>query len=238
MLRPVALIVGGLKGYGAEFAQSILKRGTQVVIAIDINSKSVQESEKKEILEYDENQVNIIDCDFNSSKNLNETFEKVTSTFGPLGVLCNNFEKSYHYNDVTPIIESTFKGIQTMSRQNGGQGGLIINLASVLNFDMYKTVCVDETNYDIISFSHSFRSSLPYQMHGIQVKSLCYLSVDTDVSIEKSRTLGRLDLAECETDDVIECLERKDIGSVFATNEPIKKLYEVELEAVINALFM
>ncbi|XP_011814984.1 PREDICTED: 15-hydroxyprostaglandin dehydrogenase [NAD(+)] isoform X2 [Colobus angolensis palliatus] len=79
-----------------------------------------------------------IQCDVADQQQLRDTFRKVVDHFGRLDILVNNagvnneknWEKTLQINLVS-VISGTYLGLDYMSKQNGGEGGIIINMSSL-----------------------------------------------------------------------------------------------------------
>lgn len=186
-----ALITGGATGLGKRLAQTVVKRGGNVVIA-DIDQKAGYDLEHETFDEYGEKRLKFIECDVTNDTDVNRTFEFCKDEFGTLNVLCNNagimtsnLNLTHHQValNLTSLIECTFKGIEAMSVKNGGDGGVVINISSGSGYNVLRGAPVyTATKFGVVGFSRTFKFLQHVHEDGVRVNCLCPLFLDTEMT--------------------------------------------------------
>uniref|UniRef100_A0A2K5DKL5 15-hydroxyprostaglandin dehydrogenase [NAD(+)] n=1 Tax=Aotus nancymaae TaxID=37293 RepID=A0A2K5DKL5_AOTNA len=123
----VALVTGAAQDIGRAFAEALLLKGAKVAL-VDWNLEAAaldEQFEPQKTL-------------FIHSSWLRDTFRKVVDHFGRLDILVNNAgvnnEKNWETTlqiNLVSVISGTYLGLDYMSKQNGGEGGIIINMSSL-----------------------------------------------------------------------------------------------------------
>ncbi|XP_041042031.1 15-hydroxyprostaglandin dehydrogenase [NAD(+)] isoform X2 [Carcharodon carcharias] len=133
----VALVTGAAQGIGRSFSEALLRCGAKVAL-VDLN-RSTGEACKKELDgEFDATHSVFIVCDVGSEDQLKCAFKKTLDLFGSLDIVCNNaginnennWEQTINVN-LTSVIRGTYMALEYMSKENGGKGGVIVNMASL-----------------------------------------------------------------------------------------------------------
>lgn len=186
--KAVALITGGAQGFGKEFARCLLGNGTRVVVA-DMNKELGNSFQEECSKVYGQNKMKFVYCDVTNSQELNRTFELAKTEFGGLDIVCNNAGIiSTKTSDVRPqiavnltaVIEGTYKGIELMSKSSGGNGGLIVNVASAAGFQMMPGAPVyTSTKHAVVAFTRSFKHLPIFATDGVRVNCICPFFCDT-----------------------------------------------------------
>ena len=186
--KAVALITGGSQGFGKKFAESLLHLGAKVVI-VDVDVAAGEKFQSDSINQFGDNRLKFIKCDVTNSDELLGTFDAAKDCFGHLDIVCNNAgivsldprrTKAQVNTNVTAVMEGTFKGIELMGKQNGGHGGVIVNVASAAGLDLMKGAPVyTATKHAVVAFSRSFKLLPYYKMDNIRVNCICPFFADT-----------------------------------------------------------
>ena len=141
-----ALVTGASQGLGARFATVLAERGAKVVLA----ARQVQKLETiKAEIERSGGVAHAVRLDVSQTDSISDCFEDTEQTLGPVDILINNagvaiskpvLEQSE--NDWDRVIETNLKGAffvaQTAAKRMTarGQGGSIVNIASVLALEV------------------------------------------------------------------------------------------------------
>ncbi|XP_036854710.2 15-hydroxyprostaglandin dehydrogenase [NAD(+)] isoform X4 [Manis javanica] len=133
----VALVTGAAQGIGRAFAEVLLRNGAKVAL-VDWNLEAGVQCKAALDAQYEPQKTLFIQCDVADQEQLRDTFRKVVDYFGRLDILVNNagvnneknWEKTLQIN-LASVISGTYLGLDYMSKQNGGEGGIIINMSSL-----------------------------------------------------------------------------------------------------------
>ncbi|XP_003258038.1 15-hydroxyprostaglandin dehydrogenase [NAD(+)] isoform X2 [Nomascus leucogenys] len=142
-----------------------------------------------------------IQCDVADQQQLRDTFRKVVDHFGRLDILVNNagvnneknWEKTLQINLVS-VISGTYLGLDYMSKQNGGEGGIIINmssLAGLMPVAQQPVYCASK--HGIVGFTRSAALAANLMNSGVRLNAICPGFVNTAIleSIEKEENMGQ-----------------------------------------------
>uniref|UniRef100_UPI0016597327 15-hydroxyprostaglandin dehydrogenase [NAD(+)] isoform X2 n=1 Tax=Halichoerus grypus TaxID=9711 RepID=UPI0016597327 len=148
----VALVTGAAQGIGRAFAEALLHKGAKVAL-VDWNLEAGVKCKAALDEQFEPQKTFFIQCDVADQEQLRDTFRKVVDHFGRLDILVNNagvnneknWEKTVQINLVS-VISGTYLGLDYMSKQNGGEGGIIINMSSLAE-STFGTVCGSFSNH-------------------------------------------------------------------------------------------
>ncbi|XP_078417693.1 15-hydroxyprostaglandin dehydrogenase [NAD(+)] isoform X2 [Cetorhinus maximus] len=133
----VALVTGAAQGIGRSFSEALLRCGAKVAL-VDLNRSTGEACKKALDGEFDATHSAFIACDVGSEDQLKCAFKKTLDLFGSLDIVCNNagvnnennWEQTINVN-LTSVIRGTYMALEYMSKENGGKGGVIVNMASL-----------------------------------------------------------------------------------------------------------
>jgi len=162
----VALITGGAMGLGQMFSKKLLEQGTKIVVA-DINPKAGTKFMEHAKAKYGDDALTFMQCNVTDSQQLKDTFKAAKERFGRLDIVCNNAgimttdprrAKQQVDINLTAVVEGTYHGIELMSRQNGGDGGVVVNVGSAAGIDLMINAAVfSATKHAVVAFTRSFK---------------------------------------------------------------------------------
>uniref|UniRef100_A0A2R9C7D0 15-hydroxyprostaglandin dehydrogenase [NAD(+)] n=1 Tax=Pan paniscus TaxID=9597 RepID=A0A2R9C7D0_PANPA len=143
----VALVTGAAQGIGRAFAEALLLKGAKVAL-VDWNLEAGVQCKAALDEQFEPQKTLFIQCDVADQQQLRDTFRKVVDHFGRLDILVNNagvnneknWERTLQINLVS-VISGTYLGLDYMSKQNGGEGGIIINMSSLILVAGTSSVC-------------------------------------------------------------------------------------------------
>ncbi|KAB0339948.1 hypothetical protein FD754_023526, partial [Muntiacus muntjak] len=92
------------------------------------------------------------------------------------------------------VISGTYLGLDYMSKQNGGEGGIIINmssLAGLMPVAQQPVYCASK--HGIVGFTRSAAMAANLMNSGVRLNAICPGFVDTPIlkSIEKEENMGK-----------------------------------------------
>ncbi|XP_028838417.1 15-hydroxyprostaglandin dehydrogenase [NAD(+)]-like isoform X2 [Denticeps clupeoides] len=137
----VAVVTGAAQGLGKAFARVLLKNGTKVAL-LDVDEDAGAATEAALRDEFGSDATLFLRCDVCSDEEMKNAFQKTLQQFGRLDVVCNNagiinetnWQKMVDVN-LNGVVRGTYLALQHMKKENGGQGGVIINVASMAAVD-------------------------------------------------------------------------------------------------------
>ncbi|XP_052754508.1 15-hydroxyprostaglandin dehydrogenase [NAD(+)]-like [Galleria mellonella] len=152
----VVLVTGGAAGIGAGLVREFLQEGAKHVAALDVDVNSGKELEIELSSKYGANKVKFYKCDV-TTEELN----------------------------ITALITSSLRAHKLMSKDNGGSGGTIINISSIVG--LFQTPFLPiyaATKSAVLQFSTSLGAEENYLRFGVRVITICFGVTDTSLIIE------------------------------------------------------
>ncbi|XP_014283384.1 15-hydroxyprostaglandin dehydrogenase [NAD(+)] [Halyomorpha halys] len=176
----VALVTGGASGIGRSFVQHLLAQGAMVSIC-DLK-KDIGEQTVKELSKIFPEKVIFLQCDVTKEENFEDCFKRTISRFGGLDIVINNagildeFRRDFRVTvdiNLNGVISGTGLGFKYMSKETGGKGGVIVNIASITSFEPFPSLPVySATKAAVNQFSRSYGHDLFYRKSGVKVISV------------------------------------------------------------------
>ncbi|KAI8480681.1 hypothetical protein Bbelb_415740 [Branchiostoma belcheri] len=206
----VALVTGAAQGLGRGFTESMLQLGAKVAL-LDIKVLDGRKTTKELGLKYGQDKVLFLPCDVTDKGQMESAFQQVLRHFGQLDVVVNNAGVTEQENwelvldiNLRSVIQGTYLGLHHMSRERGGGGGLIINIASMAGLiAMFHGPVYTATKHGVVGLSRSlgirpqiFRAALStrtpragvgtttpfhFDRTGVRVCALCPTMTDTPI---------------------------------------------------------
>ncbi|XP_048399865.1 15-hydroxyprostaglandin dehydrogenase [NAD(+)]-like [Stegostoma tigrinum] len=182
----VALVTGAAQGIGKAIAEILLKNGAKVSL-LDINVPTGEATKAAFAQSYGDENILFLPCDVTSENQLKDCFSKTLEKFQSLDIVCNNagiseenWENCLSVNLVS-VIKGTYLGIQHMSKEAGGRGGVIVNIASIAGVIPYFLGPVyAASKYGVVGFTTSL-SLTCLEKHGVRLQALCPGFADTQL---------------------------------------------------------
>ncbi|MBN3296241.1 15-hydroxyprostaglandin dehydrogenase [NAD(+)] [Amia ocellicauda] len=209
----VALVTGAAKGLGKGFSEILLKNGAKVAL-LDINEAAGKELKSAFDKQYGVDSTIFQLCDVSSEVQLKEAFRKTVEFFGKLDITCNNagitneqkWEKTVAIN-LNGVIRGTYLALQYMKKENGGQGGVIVNVASMAGLGPFLSVPVyTATKHGVVGFSRAMADASQLCDYGVRINILCPAFVRTDIvdSLSADDRTGQFSLLKAYTHKLVE----------------------------------
>lgn len=196
----VALVTGAAQGIGKAFTEALLLHGAKVAL-VDWNLETGVKCKAALDEQFEPQKTLFIQCDVADQKQLRDTFRKVVDHFGRLDILVNNagvnneknWEQTLQINLVS-VISGTYLGLDYMSKQNGGEGGIIINISSIAGLmPVAQQPVYCASKHGIIGFTRSAAMAANLMKSGVRLNVICPGFVKTPIleSIEKEENMGQ-----------------------------------------------
>ncbi|KAK9502864.1 hypothetical protein O3M35_011556 [Rhynocoris fuscipes] len=252
----VALVTGSAQGIGKSYVEHLLKNNVKVMIS-DVNQVVGEETRNEMAKKFGEDKVKFTLCDVTNENQFEDTIKNTIRSFGKIDILINNagignetmdagWKKTIQVNFIS-LVKGTYLGMKYMGKDQGKNGGTIINIASLTTFEPFETVPVySATKSAVNQFSRSIGTKLHYDRTGVRVISINPGFTDTAIlpSIASNQSINdgkKLWDDKCTKSGVqcvdnmgkgmIEVLKKADPGSMWAIeNEGAPKRIEFIVE--------
>ncbi|KAM7356030.1 photoreceptor dehydrogenase [Cochliomyia hominivorax] len=244
-----AIVTGGASGIGLQVVKQLLMHEVHKVAIIDIQDNL----EEIVILRaaFPAQHLLLIKMDVSNAKGMEATYEEILKTFGHLDIVVNvagifndqDVQRTLMVN-LGGMINSTLNANKVMSKENGGKGGIICNMSSVVGLDpMFLVPIYAATKAGIINFTRCMGKEIYYQRSGVKFITVCPGATITDMftnftekmlypdmSDESYLVLDRLnkqsaaDVSRC----IITALEKQENGAVYIIEG--KRLFTMDMK--------
>jgi NAD(P)-dependent dehydrogenase (short-subunit alcohol dehydrogenase family) len=180
-----AIVTGGGRGLGQWIAEALSDAGAQVALC----SRKVEACEEvKREIEQRGGEALALACDVTQPEDVRRVVEATQASFGPIDILVNNSGATWGapaekmpLEKFQAVVDVNVTGTFLMSQAAGksmiarGQGGVIINLASVAGLvgghpDYLSTVGYSSSKGAVISMTRDLATS--WASHGIRVNAI------------------------------------------------------------------
>jgi len=174
------MITGGAGGIGYKFAEVLLLNGAKSVAIIDLPTSNGENAAITLQKESGTGRVIFVACDVAKAEDLNEAFKKVVDTFGTLDILINNagiFNDKHKWEETIDInlkalIRGSYLALEHMGKYNGGKGGVIVNVSSILGLSVFFSApAYTASKYGVLGFSQALAGLYDYT--GVRVLIIC-----------------------------------------------------------------
>ncbi|KAL7733496.1 hypothetical protein ACLKA6_004966 [Drosophila palustris] len=231
-----AVVTGGAGGIGLQVSRQLLTAGIGRIAIIDVQDNMEEMVKLRNA--HPTQSVMIIKMDVANKKGVEASYEEIKKTFGSIDLVVNvagifndkDVQRTLLVN-LGGIINSTLSALQYMSKENGGNGGLVVNMSSVVGLDpMFIIPVYGATKAGIINFTRCLGNEKFYMRSGIKFATVCPGATMTDLftnftekiifpetSDETYKILDRLskqsatDVARC----ILSVIEKEKNGAVY-----------------------
>ncbi|XP_044286680.1 15-hydroxyprostaglandin dehydrogenase [NAD(+)] isoform X1 [Varanus komodoensis] len=196
----VALVTGAAQGIGKAFVQVLLERGCKVAL-VDINVEVGKASKEGFDKQFDEQMTIFIPCDVSKEEELKETFKKTVQHFGKLDIVVNNAgvnnEKNWEITvqiNLMSVIRGTYLGLDYMKKENGGTGGVIVNVASLAGLmPAAHQPVYSASKHGVVGFTRSIAMAATAGNYDVRINTICPGFVNTPIlqSVDKEENMGQ-----------------------------------------------
>ncbi|XP_051871286.1 15-hydroxyprostaglandin dehydrogenase [NAD(+)]-like isoform X2 [Pristis pectinata] len=181
----VALVTGAAQGIGKAIAEILLKNGAKVSM-LDYNQSEGEATTATFGQLYGAENILFLHSDVTSESQMQDSFIKTMEKFQKLDIVCNNagivnesnYEKCISVN-LVGVIRGSQLALKYMGKENGGAGGVIVNIASITAFYPWEGAPVyTASKCGVVGFTKVLSLSC-MKKHGVRVHALCPSFVDT-----------------------------------------------------------
>ncbi|CAH2086751.1 unnamed protein product [Euphydryas editha] len=197
----VVFITGGSTGIGAKIVEFLLEENVKYVVNLDVAEEKGIELQNKLNKKYGTNKVKFVKGDVTNEDHLKAVYDNILKEHGCLDVVLNNagimndtkekYKKEIEIN-VTALITNTIMARDIMRKDDGGNGGVIMNMSSVaaflqdIPFPIYFA-----TKSAVLQFSNCVGLPDYYNQTGVRVLTMCFGATDTALLVREN--LGNFD---------------------------------------------
>ncbi|XP_060535439.1 15-hydroxyprostaglandin dehydrogenase [NAD(+)]-like [Cylas formicarius] len=247
-----ALVTGGASGIGLAYVKELLKNGVKGIAILDLRKDGSQVVEAIN-QEYGAEAAIFILTDVTKKQDLVDGFEKAFSKFNRLDIVINNagimydadWEKEIALN-CNGVVEGSLLGLKYLGKNNGGNGGVIANIASILGLQKLAGCPIYVgTKHFVVGLTTSFGTPYYYDLTGVKFVTMCPGVTDTPLISEAGRfalqgfpDLGKLLAGELGSlpaqsvsnvaEGMIKIISQGENGSVWVS-EGGQPIYEVAI---------
>ncbi|XP_004520221.1 alcohol dehydrogenase 2 [Ceratitis capitata] len=245
-----AVITGGASGIGLQVCKQLLANEASRIAIIDLNEN--KEDISKLRAAHPTQPITLVKMDVSNRQGMDNTYEELKNSFGSIDIVVNvagifndqEVQQTILVN-LGGIINSTLAALKVMSKEAGGNGGVIANMSSVVGLDpMFLLPVYAATKAGIINFTRCLGNDIYLNRTGIKFITLCPGATITDMFTnftekilfadmgdESYRVLDRLnkqsasDVARC----ILSALEKEKNGEVYIIEG--KRLFSMEMKS-------
>ncbi|XP_077980510.1 15-hydroxyprostaglandin dehydrogenase [NAD(+)]-like [Glandiceps talaboti] len=187
LVEKVAIVTGGAEGIGKAISERFLREGCKGVVILDNNDVRGKETERELSEKYGQGRTIFITCDVTSKSDLEDAFHKAKTHYQGLDIVCNNaaiqdefkWESTVDIN-LNGVIRGTYIALQNMGTENGGNGGIVINTASVNGLITNSLSPIyGATKHGVVGFTRNVANESLFIKNKVRVAAICPGKVDT-----------------------------------------------------------
>ncbi|XP_061383371.1 15-hydroxyprostaglandin dehydrogenase [NAD(+)]-like [Danaus plexippus] len=185
----VVLITGGCNGIGAKVIEFLLDEDVKHIANLDVSEDIGIAKQDKLNEKYGENKVKFYKCDVTNDAELLGAYQSVLDEHGYIDVVINNagimndsketYRKQIQINFLA-LTTSTLKAMDIMRKDEGGKGGVIVNISSIaaLLQDEFLPIYYG-TKSAVLQFSNCIGLPRYFSRTGVRVLTMCFGATNT-----------------------------------------------------------
>ncbi|XP_075969296.1 15-hydroxyprostaglandin dehydrogenase [NAD(+)]-like [Anticarsia gemmatalis] len=187
----VFLVTGGAAGVGAGIVRALLAENARHVAFLDIVDREGSLLEYELLNKFGALKAKFIKCDISDEDQLANAYKQILDKYRRLDGVINNAavvsidEKTYKRMvdiNFTAVVNSTMKALRVMGVDHGGNGGVVLNISSLLALHLGTHLPVyAATKAAVLQFSMALGSEEPYSKTGVRVITVCFGPTDTAI---------------------------------------------------------
>ncbi|KAG6452920.1 15-hydroxyprostaglandin dehydrogenase [NAD(+)] [Manduca sexta] len=224
----VFLVTGGAAGVGAAVVRALLAENARHVAFIDVAEREGAALETELLSKFGPLRAKFIKCDVSDEDQLATAYFQVVDKYRRLDGVINNaavLSDSRHYKrmidiNFTATVSSTLKALEKMGADKGGNGGVIVNISSLLALDLSSHLPVySATKTAVLQFSIAMGSEEYFAKTQVRVATVCLGPTDTAI-------LNRTNLENFD----------KDSTAHLTSRVPVRQRVEAAANGVIEVI--
>ncbi|XP_058483563.1 15-hydroxyprostaglandin dehydrogenase [NAD(+)]-like [Solea solea] len=193
----VAVVTGAVMGIGKAMTEKLLQSGAKVAL-LDMNETEAESLMQVLTKQYGQERVLFLHCDVEQEEQVKAAFQKTMDTFGGIHILCNNagilnestWEKMISVN-LVGVIRATYLVLEHMNKLKGGQGGVIVNTASLAGIGPLTSCPVyTASKHGVVGFTRAMSAASALSGYGVRINCLCPGFVQTGLFSNIPARLG------------------------------------------------
>ncbi|XP_054014702.1 uncharacterized protein LOC128895800 [Hylaeus anthracinus] len=205
-----ALITGGASGLGFVYADKLLQNGAKIVAILDLSTSPGQTSAATLEKKHGKGKAIFLPCDVTNAQQFEQSFKKVVDIVKNIDIVINNagmiddtkWEQTVRLN-LTSVIQGSILTLNHMNKRNGGKGGVLVNIASIVGFRIVPELPVYcATKHAIVALSRCLEDF--YDTTGIRVLTMCPGATVTPLIKELEKKV--LDIVDDRIDKLLKLL--------------------------------
>ncbi|XP_046565230.1 15-hydroxyprostaglandin dehydrogenase [NAD(+)]-like [Haliotis rubra] len=194
----VALVTGAAQGLGRGFTEALLRRGAKVCVA-DVKVQTGEATVLRFQQQFGRDRVFFFKCDVTCEADVKAAVQATRDRFGKLTIMVNNagisseaqWSKMVDVN-LKGVIDGTQEAVAVMRRDTGGQGGVVVNIASAAGLiPVHTTPVYAATKFGVVGFTRSWAANPHLASLGISFACICPTFTDTDMIVHGDFREGR-----------------------------------------------
>ncbi|XP_014248188.1 15-hydroxyprostaglandin dehydrogenase [NAD(+)]-like [Cimex lectularius] len=182
LAKKVVLITGGSFGIGRKLAETVASEKALVSVC-DVNEADGVELEEKLNKEHGEGTAMFMKCDVTDRNAFRDFFQKTKDRFGRIDVVVNNagffddsdqkWESMVDVN-VKGVITGSLLALEFMGTENGGEGGTVLNISSVVGFHrMIFMPIYSASKAAVLMFTRNMGDELHFSKNHVKFIAIC-----------------------------------------------------------------
>ncbi|XP_060082735.1 15-hydroxyprostaglandin dehydrogenase [NAD(+)]-like [Ylistrum balloti] len=216
LTNKVVIVTGAARGIGKALATGVLAKGAKVCLS-DINEQLGTTTAQSLATLYGDNNVTFVTCDVRNEDQFRNVFQVTKDKLGQVDIVINNagildeenWEKCVDVN-LKGCILGTRLGAESLRKDNGGKGGMVINMCSLFGFVPCPYLPIyTATKHGVFGITKSFAEIPEMKINNVKFTCICPGAVDTDIITEDLQRLRKQmlnDTSLMSTDAVVEAL--------------------------------
>ncbi|XP_033641989.1 15-hydroxyprostaglandin dehydrogenase [NAD(+)]-like [Asterias rubens] len=185
----VAIVTGGADGFGKSFSHALLKKKAKGLCIADFNETTGNKTLRELAEEFGEDRVMFVKCDVTSQSEFEDVFKKTKAKFGCINLVVNNagimnednWEKCVDTN-LKGTMRGTKLAIRYMGPEEGGEGGMVINVASMAGLQAASFMpTYTATKFASVGWTRALQADPCLKAIGITFGALCPAFANTAI---------------------------------------------------------
>jgi len=175
-----AIVTGGARGLGRTITEGLLRKGFKVCV-FDVKVEAGRAAVKEMANQFGEENVVFQECDVTSESNFTDSWNFCEEKLGIPNVLVNNagigdeidWRKTINVNLVA-IVQNSLYALEKMSKENGGNGGIVLNIGSIAGLSPLAHVpTYTATKHGVVGITRALGHPILAERTGVNFLCLC-----------------------------------------------------------------